>query len=94
MEFEGAGIKLRDIAKADGVRAVGLAEADVEKALRDAMYEGAAGLRRAEVEIWVARQAVAAKLVSFPNVMTENAIMNIGSGLLSPVTITDTAISK
>jgi regulator of protease activity HflC (stomatin/prohibitin superfamily) len=92
MENEGQGIKLRDIAKAEGVKAVGLAEALVEDAKKKAMYDGEAGVLRAQVEIANYRAMIAAKLVSFPNIMTENAIMNIGSGLFAPLTIPTDAV--
>jgi regulator of protease activity HflC (stomatin/prohibitin superfamily) len=87
MTLEGEGIKLRDTAKADGVRAVGLAEAEVEKAKRDAMYEGEAGLRRANVEIAEAMADRLKGILDGVNVIPDKALVSLG--VTSPGLVVD-----
>lgn len=59
MELEGEGIRDEKISQAKGDLKYGLAEAKVEDALKKAMYEDSAGVRRATVEI---TEALADKL--------------------------------
>jgi hypothetical protein len=92
---KGEGDKLMQVAQAEGARALGLAQAEVEKAKRDAMYEGIAGERRATVEIARAQAEKLMGLLSGVKVIPENAYVALmdenakSPGLVLPVATTN-----
>jgi regulator of protease activity HflC (stomatin/prohibitin superfamily) len=95
-KLRGEGSQLEKEAQAKGDLALGLAEAQVAKAKRDAMYEGEAGHRKAMVEI-ASLQAEKLKAIlagvkviperSFISLMDENARnpLTLPGDLLAPV---------
>lgn len=72
-ELEGQGLKLRKIAEAEGVLALGRAEADAKRMLLMA-FEGEGGTRFAQVEIAKAMGEGIEKIYYVPSTMSINAI--------------------
>ena len=83
------------IAQAEGARALGLAEAEVEKAKRDAMYEGEAGMRRAKVEIAAHFADKLRGMLAGVKVIPKDAFVALmQEGQAVPITLTDESIKK
>lgn len=89
LEQRGIGEMKRDQAAAQGVLALGEAEAKVEELKRNAKYEGEAGLRRATVEVAQYKADVLKNLVGGANIIPENAFMALATdGTQMPVALT------
>jgi len=76
--LEAEGNRDANLAMASGVLAVGTAEAQVDALKRDAMYEGEAGKRRANVEIAVERARLLKGMLQGCMVVPEKTIAKLG----------------
>jgi len=93
--LSGEGEKLRMVAQAEGERALGLAQAEVEDAKKKAMYDGEAGLRRAQVTVATALAEKLKGLLSGVKVIPKDAfvaLMQEGGNI--PLALTDQGVMQ
>lgn len=87
----GLGIRQRQEEEAKGVLAMGLAEARVDEAKRDAKYEGTAGYRRASVELETARAEKYRGMLDGISVINEHTILQVMKDANSSIKLTTPA---
>ncbi|MHA2063948.1 MAG: hypothetical protein ACXABY_06140, partial [Candidatus Thorarchaeota archaeon] len=75
--LEGFGERQKKEESAKGVLALGLAEAEVEAAKRDAMYAGTAGYRRAFIEMKAREAEMYSGMFRGANLVPESAIVQV-----------------
>lgn len=93
MALEGEGEKLQKMAAAEGVQAVGTAEAKVEFMKREAKYGGEAGQRRAVVEIATAQAEKLANILKDVKVIPEKAFISLyQDGGQTPITLDESVV--
>jgi len=89
LEQQGLGEMKRDQAAAEGVLALGNAQAEVEEALKKAMYDGEAGQRRALVEVTSNQADKLAGMLEGVNVIPQDAFVAMSTeGANIPVRLT------
>lgn len=87
----GEGVRLKKSAEAEGVEAIGLAKAQVEDAMKKAMYDGEAGRRRANVTVALALADKLNGLLKDVKIVPKDAIVTVGNTNV-PLSITDQGV--